>query len=234
MAKALYVLAGYDDNTEKYLSGIQNKLYESGFVGTQTKNIPMHTTLGSFPCEKEEELVEYLKKLSAEEKAFDVTFNHVGMFGGGAVHAGRQRRSLRAGCGHAHRCHARHQQRADHADAFPFPGYRPCFHHFRHLKCLRLYRQRSFHLWLRGPLGVRRLERHHCSVAGAQHRLRRHIAPVHSRLEQKISPINAVGADAHIRPGPKWSSAPTSEFPVPPKYKAEPFGSAFLCLNYQI
>ena len=85
MAKALYVLAGYDDNTEKYLSGIQNKLYESGFVGTQTKNIPMHTTLGSFPCEKEDELVEYLKKLSAEEKEFDVTFNHVGMFGGGNV-----------------------------------------------------------------------------------------------------------------------------------------------------
>ena len=85
MAKALYILAGYDDNTEKYLSGIQNKLYESGFVGTQTKNIPMHTTLGSFPCEKEEELIEFLKKLSAEAKAFEVTFNHIGMFGGGNV-----------------------------------------------------------------------------------------------------------------------------------------------------
>lgn len=85
MAKALYILAGYDDNTEKYLSGIQNKLYESGFVGTQTKNIPMHTTLGSFPCEKEEELVEFLKKLSEETKAFEVTFNHIGMFGGGNV-----------------------------------------------------------------------------------------------------------------------------------------------------
>jgi len=85
MAKALYILAGYDDNTEKYLSGIQNKLYESGFVGTQTKNIPMHTTLGSFPCEKEEELVEFLKKLSAETKAFEVTFNHIGIFGGGNV-----------------------------------------------------------------------------------------------------------------------------------------------------
>lgn len=85
MAKALYILAGYDDNTEKYLSGIQNKLYESGFVGTQTKNIPMHTTLCSFPCEKEEELIEFLKKLSAETKAFEVTFNHIGMFGGGNV-----------------------------------------------------------------------------------------------------------------------------------------------------
>lgn len=85
MAKALYILAGYDDNTEKYLSGIQNKLYEAGFMGTQTKNIPMHTTLGSFPCEKEEELIEFLKKLSAETKAFEVTFNHIGMFGGGNV-----------------------------------------------------------------------------------------------------------------------------------------------------
>lgn len=85
MAKALYVLAGYDDNTEMYLSGIQNKLYVAGFTGTQTKNIPMHTTLGSFPCEKEEELIAFLKKLSADTKAFEVTFNHVGMFGGGNV-----------------------------------------------------------------------------------------------------------------------------------------------------
>ncbi len=85
MSKALYVLAGYDDNTEKYLSGIQNKLYEAGFTGTQTKNIPMHTTLGSFPTDKEEELIAFLKKLSAETKAFEVTFNHVGMFGGGNV-----------------------------------------------------------------------------------------------------------------------------------------------------
>ncbi len=85
MAKALYILAGYDDNTEKYLSGIQNKLYEAGFTGTQTKNIPMHTTLGSFPCEKEEELIEFLKKLSSDTKAFEVTFNHIGMFGGGNV-----------------------------------------------------------------------------------------------------------------------------------------------------
>ena len=38
--KSLYILAGYDDNTEKYLAGNQNKLYEEGFSGTHTKNIP--------------------------------------------------------------------------------------------------------------------------------------------------------------------------------------------------
>ena len=85
MSKALYVLAGYDDNTEKYLSGIQNKLYEAGFVGNQTKNIPMHITMGSFPCEKEEEMIEMMKKLSEEVASFDITFNHIGMFGGGNV-----------------------------------------------------------------------------------------------------------------------------------------------------
>ena len=80
--KALYILAGFDDETEKYLAGIQQKLYEKGFVGTQTKDIPMHTTLGSFPVEKEEELKAELLKLSEECKAFDITFNHVGLFGG--------------------------------------------------------------------------------------------------------------------------------------------------------
>ena len=85
MSKALYVLAGYDDNTEAYLAGIQNKLYEVGFTGNQTKNIPMHITMGSFPCEKEEEMVAMMKKLAQEVESFDITFNHVGMFGGASV-----------------------------------------------------------------------------------------------------------------------------------------------------
>ena len=52
MEKALYVLAGYDDKTEEYLSNIQSKLYECGFLGTHTKNIPQHITLVSFPIDK--------------------------------------------------------------------------------------------------------------------------------------------------------------------------------------
>lgn len=80
--KALYIMAGYDENTEKYLAGIQNKLYEQGFFGTHTKNIPQHITLGSYPVDKENELIERLQILAKETKAFDVAFNHIGIFGG--------------------------------------------------------------------------------------------------------------------------------------------------------
>lgn len=83
--KALYIMAGYDDKTEKYLANIQNKLYENGYIGTHTKNLPQHITLGSFPTDKEEELKQQLQELSKQIKPFDITFNHVGIFGGSSV-----------------------------------------------------------------------------------------------------------------------------------------------------
>lgn len=83
--KSLYVLAGYDECTETHLSEIQNKLYEKGFIGTHTKNIPQHITLGSFPTSKEEELIRLLRHTAEQTAAFEVTFNHVGIFGGAKV-----------------------------------------------------------------------------------------------------------------------------------------------------
>ena len=83
--KALYILAGYDDDTERYLSGIQNALYEKGFCGLQTKGIPQHITLDSFSVEMEGELGALLKSLSQTIEPFSVTFNHVGIFGGSKV-----------------------------------------------------------------------------------------------------------------------------------------------------
>ena len=83
--KALYILAGYDDETGRRLQAIQDKLYEEGFTGTQTKNIPMHTTMGSFPTDMEEELKAKLIELSETVPAFDVSFSHVGMFSGARV-----------------------------------------------------------------------------------------------------------------------------------------------------
>ena len=50
--RSLYVLAGYDDLTEKRLSDLQNKLFELKFEGVQTKNIPMHFTLGSYDSQQ--------------------------------------------------------------------------------------------------------------------------------------------------------------------------------------
>lgn len=78
--KSLYILAGYDDKTEEVLSGMQNRLYEKGFSGVQTKDIPMHFTLGSYSTEQEEELKERLIMIRENYPAFDVSFNHIGLF----------------------------------------------------------------------------------------------------------------------------------------------------------
>ena len=78
--KLLYVLAGYDDATQEKLSAMQNKLYELGFSGMQTKNIPMHFTLGSFDVSREEELKERLIRLSKSVREFAVDFNKIGLF----------------------------------------------------------------------------------------------------------------------------------------------------------
>lgn len=83
--KFLCVMAGYDDNTEKILSEIQNKLYEKGFIGNHTKDLPQHITLGTFPVMKESEVANLIRKVAKDTRQFKITFNHVGIFGGSEV-----------------------------------------------------------------------------------------------------------------------------------------------------
>ncbi|MCR4642501.1 MAG: 2'-5' RNA ligase [Lachnospiraceae bacterium] len=78
--KLLYVLARYDDDTEEKLSGMQDKLYELGFTGVQTKDIPMHFTLGSFDVSREEELKERLISLSESVREFSVKLHKIELF----------------------------------------------------------------------------------------------------------------------------------------------------------
>ena len=85
MDKFLCVMAGFDKETEEYLQSLQDKLYAKGFEGKQTKNIPMHITLGMSECEKEAELIQRLKELPEKMKPFEVEFHHMGIFGGGEV-----------------------------------------------------------------------------------------------------------------------------------------------------
>lgn len=83
--KIYCVLAGYDAQTEKYLSGLQQSLYGRGFSGTQTKDIFMHITLGTFSPSDEEMLIEKIRSAATDFAPFDVTFNHIGIFGGSKV-----------------------------------------------------------------------------------------------------------------------------------------------------
>ncbi|MDO4356125.1 MAG: 2'-5' RNA ligase family protein [Clostridia bacterium] len=81
----LCALAGYDRETEAHLAGLQNELYAHGFSGTQTRNLPQHITLGSFPTDQEAALSERLRRIARETRPFEVTFNHLGLFSGGRV-----------------------------------------------------------------------------------------------------------------------------------------------------
>ena len=83
--KFLCVMAGFDAATEEKLTALQNTLYEKGFTGTQTKNIPMHLTLGTHPVEDEDWLLEIMQDVADESYDFEITFNHLGIFGGGKV-----------------------------------------------------------------------------------------------------------------------------------------------------
>ena len=83
--KFLCVMAGYDEATENYLAGIQQKLYDIGYIGEHTKNLPQHITLGTFELEREEEIKALVRRIAKETKAFSITFNHVGIFGGAKV-----------------------------------------------------------------------------------------------------------------------------------------------------
>jgi 2'-5' RNA ligase len=83
--KFLCVMAGYDDDTENYLAGIQKNLYAAGLTGQHTKNIPQHITLQTYPTEQEAEVAQMLQKIATETNTFDVCFSHIGIFSGGKV-----------------------------------------------------------------------------------------------------------------------------------------------------
>lgn len=83
--KIICVLAGFDENTQAHLANMQTNLYDYGFVGTHTKDLICHITLGTFGPDRESEIVKAVDTAAQNFKSFDITFNHVGIFGGSKV-----------------------------------------------------------------------------------------------------------------------------------------------------
>lgn len=79
--KALYLLAQFDDETNKILNEYNHQLSLNNFVGTQTKNIPYHITLANYNCSCEFELINKLIKISKKSKIINLKLNHLGLFG---------------------------------------------------------------------------------------------------------------------------------------------------------
>ena len=78
-------MAGYDSQSEQQLVSFQNSLYQAGFDGTQTKNIPMHITMGTFPVEEEDKACALLRSIAADTQPFEISVSHVGVFAGSKV-----------------------------------------------------------------------------------------------------------------------------------------------------
>ena len=83
--KFLCVMAGYDSATETRLSEWQKLLYDRGYVGDQTKGLPPHITLGTYPVAEETEVTELVKRIAKNTQSIELTFNHIGIFGGSKV-----------------------------------------------------------------------------------------------------------------------------------------------------
>ena len=80
-SKALYVFAQFDEETQNILGEYHNILFQNGFTGSQTPNIPHHFTLGSRSIDCEQQMVEELGKICAETDCFDIKLDHIGLFG---------------------------------------------------------------------------------------------------------------------------------------------------------
>ncbi len=79
--KRIYLIAQFDEGTNKTLADIYDKLVQAGLTGEQTKGIPYHFTLGSFDLECESQILERVQTVSHKTKTFDISLSYIGLFG---------------------------------------------------------------------------------------------------------------------------------------------------------
>jgi len=81
VGKALYLMAKFDEETQNTLTSYYNVLYRNGYVGSQTKNIPYHITLGSHSIDTENQTIDKLEKICSATTSFEINLAHIGLFG---------------------------------------------------------------------------------------------------------------------------------------------------------
>ena len=70
--KFLTVMAVFDRKTQEILTEMQSRVIENVGEGTQTMGIPFHLTLGSYPTEEVNWVVEEIKRVAVASRSFDV------------------------------------------------------------------------------------------------------------------------------------------------------------------
>lgn len=79
--KFLTVMAVFDAETQMKLAEIQEHLISNISDGTQTMGIPFHLTLGSYPADKLEAVIEQIKNVGETAKPFEISLNRYNNFG---------------------------------------------------------------------------------------------------------------------------------------------------------
>jgi len=79
--KFLTVMAVLDDETQRLMQKLQQRIISSGMLGTQTMNIPFHITLGSYSPECEKELVKRISEITSNTIEISVSFPRLNTFG---------------------------------------------------------------------------------------------------------------------------------------------------------
>ena len=86
MAEEILVLmAEWDDETQRILSGWYDDLTLAGFAGKQTMGLPHHISMSSYTLDKEAEAVELMKNIAGNFAPFEVYISYIGMFAGGSI-----------------------------------------------------------------------------------------------------------------------------------------------------
>ena len=81
MDKKLYIIAELDEDSQMMIKEYEKIIIENGFFGKQTKNIPYHITLCSFPTDMENTLIELLDNVNTRHNKFIINFSGFGLFG---------------------------------------------------------------------------------------------------------------------------------------------------------
>ena len=67
----LTVMAVLDEKTQYLMNNLQQRIIALGDPGTQTMGIPFHISLGSFPLEKETEVLQVMREIAGNSGKSD-------------------------------------------------------------------------------------------------------------------------------------------------------------------
>ena len=80
MDKKIYLLAELDNDTQQTIKKYEKIIYDNGFTGNQTKDIPYHITLGSYSIEYENYLKDLLDKINLKFSEISISYSGFGLF----------------------------------------------------------------------------------------------------------------------------------------------------------